>query len=129
MTKTKIALIEDNVAIQEMYKFRLEFAGFEVRTASNGRAGLELIKQFHPQLILVDILMPVMNGDEMIQKLRATDLGADMKVLVLTNISKTEAPKQLQFLHIDRYVVKAHHTPQQVTAIVHEVLGTPAKAV
>lgn len=123
MLKTKIAIIEDELAIQQMYKFRLELANFEVSTANDGRAGLLLIETFVPKLILVDLKMPLMNGDEMIEKLRSTVFGVNIKIIVLTNISKDEAPRHLQFLRIDRYIVKAHHTPLQITNIVHDVLA------
>jgi hypothetical protein len=64
-----------------------------------------------------------MSGDEMLEKLRATDWGSSIRVVILTNISKDEAPKNLRFLHVDRYVVKAHHTPTQVLEIIKEILS------
>ena len=67
--------------------------------------------------------MPVMPGEEMLERLRATDKGSSVKVVVLTNISKDEAPTKLRFFDVDRYVVKAHHTPKQVLDIIEEVLN------
>ena len=66
--------------------------------------------------------MPEMNGDEMLAKLRAEDWGANVRVIILTNISRAEAPMMLRFLNVDRYVVKAHHTPSQLVEVVYEVL-------
>jgi CheY-like chemotaxis protein len=66
--------------------------------------------------------MPEMNGDEMLTRLREREWGGNIRVIVLTNISKDEAPATLRFLNVDRYVVKAHHTPAQVLEIVREVL-------
>lgn len=106
-----------------MYVFKLGLSGYRVKAADNGETGLELINTFRPDLILLDLKMPVMNGDEMLQLLRATDYGSEIKVIILTNLSRDEAPRKLQMLHVDRYVVKAHHTPKQVTDIVAEVLG------
>ena len=119
----KIAIIEDEFAIQQMYSFKLESAGFTVKTADNGVSGFKLVEEFRPGLILLDLRMPGMSGDELLQKIRQEDWGADMRVVILTNISKNEAPHVLRFLNVDRYVVKAHHTPQQITEIVKEVLG------
>ena len=119
----RIAIIEDNLSIQQMYVFKLGLSGYSVKAANNGETGLELINTFRPDLILLDLKMPVMNGDEMLQLLRATDYGSQIKVIILTNLSRDEAPRMLQMLHVDRYVVKAHHTPKQVTDIVAEVLG------
>jgi DNA-binding response OmpR family regulator len=120
---TKIAIIDDEPAITNMYKMRLETAGYEVRTALNGKEGLELIREFQPTLVLLDLRMPVMGGDEMLEKLRAIDWGSKIRVIILTNISKDEAPANLRFLNVDRYIVKAHHTPHQITEIINEVLG------
>jgi DNA-binding NarL/FixJ family response regulator len=64
-----------------------------------------------------------MSGDLMLEKLRATDWGSSIRVIILTNLTKDEAPQKLRFLNIDRYVIKAHYSPEQVLDIVNEVLG------
>ena len=122
MNKQKILIVEDEVAIAHMYQFKLEQSGYEVACACNGAEGLELAEQIKPDLILLDLRMPVMSGDDMLEKLRTTDWGANIRVIILTNISKDEAPSKLRFLNVDRYVVKAHHTPSQIVQIVHEIL-------
>lgn len=119
----KILIVEDEAALQLMYKFKLENSGFTVAIAGNGQDGLRQAEHFLPDLILLDLRMPIMTGDEMLAKLRQTEWGADMRVIVLTNISRQEAPAPLQFLNVDRYVVKAHSTPAQVVDIIHEVLA------
>lgn len=124
-TSFKAAVIEDDQDLQYIYKLKLEREGFAVKTASNGVEGLEIIKDFQPNIILLDLMMPVMNGTEMLSRLRAETWGSDVRVIVLTNISKDEAPQALRFLHVDRYIVKAHHTPAQVIEIVREILGKP----
>jgi DNA-binding response OmpR family regulator len=118
-----IAIIEDDDAIAQMYKFKLEVCGYVVQLASNGVKGLELCKNFLPDLILLDIRMPEMDGDEMLERLRATDWGSSIRVIVLTNVSKDEAPMRLRLLSVSRYVVKAHYTPAQVVSVVREVLN------
>jgi DNA-binding response OmpR family regulator len=118
----KIAVVEDDIAISEMYKLKLTSVGYQVRTAMNGADGFTLIEEFQPDLVLLDLRMPVMTGDVMLEKVRQTDWGASVRVIVLTNISKSEAPPALRFLSVDRYVVKAHHTPSEVVAIVQEIL-------
>jgi DNA-binding response OmpR family regulator len=117
-----IAVIEDDPAICEMYSTKLELSGFTVRAASNGAHGLELAKTTRPSLILLDLLMPEMGGEEMLRRLREESWGADIRVIILTNISRNEAPHALRFLSVDRYVVKAHYTPAQVVEVVKEVL-------
>lgn len=119
----KVLVVEDDTAIRNLYHAKLGKEGYETRVACNGLEGLHAAKEFHPHIILLDLRMPVMSGDEMLHKLRETDWGSDMRVIILTNISKTEAPLSLRFLHVDRYIVKVHHTPSQVVDIVREVLG------
>ncbi len=92
-------------------------------TANDGAAGLAVVEDHRPHIILLDLLMPVMSGQEMLSRLRSTEWGSEVRVIVLTNISKDEAPPALRFLNVDRYVVKAHHTPAQVVGIVYDVLG------
>lgn len=123
LTQPKVLIVEDDPQIRQIYEFKLGNSGFFIRTAANGEVGLAEAKDFTPDLILLDLRMPIMNGDEMLARLRAEDWGADVRVIILTNISKDEAPRSLGLLGVDRYVVKAHYTPSQVVEIVREVLA------
>jgi len=122
-TVLKAVVVEDDHDLQFLYKLKLEREGFAVATASNGEEGLRVIQEFRPDIILLDLMMPIMSGPEMLARLRSVPEGSSVRVVILTNISKDEAPGALRFLHVDRYVVKAHHTPAQVVDIVHQVLG------
>lgn len=122
MKSYRIAVIEDEPSILEMYRFKLEGSDFLVQTARDGEEGLRVIKDFKPDLILLDLKMPKMTGEEMLEKLRQTKWGADIRVIILTNISRDEASQSLRLLHVDRYIVKAHYTPKQVMEVVKEVL-------
>lgn len=121
---TRIAIIEDEDTIANMYRFKFEKEGYTVRMASNGIDGITLIEDFKPEVVLLDLRMPGMNGDEMLQKVRATQWGSNVRVIILTNISKDEAPHNLRLLNVDRYIVKAHHTPSQVLQITKEIIDT-----
>jgi DNA-binding response OmpR family regulator len=123
MSHPLIAIVEDELPIQRLYKTKLELEGFRVATANNGSEGLRVIKAEKPDLVLLDLRMPGMNGDEMLVKLRQTEWGAGIRVIILTNVSRDEAPAQLRFLGVSRYIVKAHHTPAQLVAIIYEILG------
>lgn len=122
----RAVVVEDDHDIQYLYKLKLEREGFEVSVASNGQEGLEVVKQFRPDIVLLDLMMPIMSGSEMLATMRSEEWGSEARVIVLTNISKDEAPQALRFLHVDRYIVKAHHTPAQAVNIVREVLGISA---
>ncbi len=111
----KIAIIEDDQAISQMYRMKFENDGYEVETAENGKLGLELVKKMMPDIILLDIMMPEMNGDEMLAKLREETWGKNIKVLVLTNIGEQELPKSLGALDVLGIIMKAELTPKQVS--------------
>lgn len=119
---TKIAIIEDDAAIAQMYRMKFEAEGFVVETAENGRLGLELAAQMMPDIILLDLMMPEMNGDEMLAKMRTTDWGKDIKVIILTNMGEQEAPATLNSLNVSAFIVKADMTPRQVAELVQQKL-------
>jgi DNA-binding response OmpR family regulator len=120
---TKIAIIEDDAAIAQMYRMKFEAEGFVVETAENGVYGLQLCEQMQPDMILLDLMMPEMNGDEMLAKLRATDWGKNTKVIILTNMGEQEAPNSLHSLGVEAFIVKADMTPRQVAELVKAHLG------
>lgn len=122
----KIAIIEDDPTIAAMYDFKLRHCGYDVEIARDGVQGFRMAEDFAPDLILLDLMMPEMDGHEMLEKLRQTEWGAKIRVIILTNLSKDEAPHGLRFLNVDRYIVKAHYTPTQVVQVVQDVLR-PAK--
>jgi two-component system sensor histidine kinase/response regulator len=122
---TKVAIIEDDQAISQMYRIKFEAEGFEVETAENGRLGLELAEKMRPDIILLDLMMPEMSGDQMLAALRQTDWGKDTRVILLTNMGEQEAPESLKELNVRRFIVKAEMTPRQVAEMVKAELATP----
>ena len=120
---TKIAIIEDDVAISQMYRIKFEAEGFTVQSAENGRLGLELIETMKPDIVLLDLMMPEMNGDEVLIKLRAAEWGKDIKVIILTNMGEQEAPEILKTLNVSAFIVKADMTPRQVADLVKSRLA------
>ena len=120
---TKIAIIEDDQAISQMYRIKFEAEGYEVETATNGKLGLELAEKMKPDIILLDLMMPEMSGDEMLKQMRQTDWGKDIKVIILTNTGEQEAPAILNELNVRRFIVKAEMTPRQVAEMVKAELS------
>lgn len=119
----KIAIIEDDQAISQMYRIKFEAENYEVETAENGKLGLELVEKLRPDIILLDLMMPEMTGDEMLQKLRKTDWGKDIRVIILTNMGEQEAPPILKELGVKRFILKAEMTPRQVAEMVKTELA------
>lgn len=120
---TKIAIIEDDLVINQMYRMKFEASGFDVQLASDGELGVALVKSFKPDLILLDIQMPHKNGAEALAEIRAAQWGKDIPVIILTNMGKEESPKELSALNVDSYIVKADLTPSQVVERVKKTLG------
>lgn len=120
----KIAIVEDDQAISQMYRFKFEADGFEVQTAENGKLGLELIETMLPDIILLDLMMPEMTGDVMLEKLRATSWGKDLKVIILTNMGEQEIPAKVKALGVSAVVLKADMTPRQVADLVRTQLAS-----
>ena len=119
---TKIAIIEDDAVISQMYRMKFEAAGFDVATASDGEAGVTMAEKFKPSIILLDLQMPHMNGVEALEIIRKSTWGAKIPVIILTNLGEEEAPKSLHTLGIHSYIVKAELTPSQVVSRVKEAL-------
>ena len=120
---TKIAIIEDDQAISQMYRMKFEADGFEVQLANNGRAGVQLVENFHPDIILLDMQMPEMTGDEALAEIRKLPAGKSVPVIILTNLGREEAPKGIEALTISSYIVKADLTPSQVVERVKKTLS------
>jgi DNA-binding response OmpR family regulator len=120
---TKIAIVEDDQAISQMYRIKFEAEDYEVETAENGALGLELIQQMKPDIVLLDLMMPVMSGEEMLAKLRKTPFGKDLKVIILTNRGEQEIPPEVKELGITALILKADMTPRQVAELVKTKLA------
>lgn len=120
---TKIGIIEDDPVINQMYRMKFEADGFEVQIADNGKRGVALVKGFAPDIILLDLQMPNLNGADALAEIRAHDWGKNIPVIILTNVGEEEAPKSLRALGVHSYIVKADLTPRQVVGRVKEALG------
>lgn len=119
----KVAIVEDDLAISQMYRMKFENEGYSVQNAENGRLGLDMIKDFKPDIVLLDLMMPEMGGSEMLKLMRETDWGKSIKVIILTNMGQEEAPKELKSAYgVLAYVVKAEMTPRQVAELVKSFL-------
>lgn len=119
----KVAIIEDDKSILEMYTLKFESEGFTVYKAINGEEGLKLLSGIKPDIILLDLMMPIMDGTTMLRALRSVAWGKDLPVVILTNVSEDEAPDELDKLGISGYIVKASATPQIVLERVQRILA------
>ncbi len=120
---TKVAIVEDDQAISQMYRFKFEAEGFDVETADNGKLGLELVEKMKPDIILLDLMMPEMTGDEMLAALRKTSWGKDIKVVILTNKGEQEIPPSVRNLNVSAVILKADMTPRQVAEVIKKTVS------
>lgn len=118
-----ILIVEDEAAIRRMYAMKLEFAGLKVLEACDGVEGLQMIKDKQPDLVLLDLRMPRMAGDEMLRNLRNKSWGENVPVVILTNISRDEAPRTLWHLGVSDFIIKANSTPQKILECVEKILA------
>ncbi|AHB41971.1 Two component transcriptional regulator, winged helix [Candidatus Saccharibacteria bacterium RAAC3_TM7_1] len=119
---TKIAIIEDDQTISQMYRMKFEANGYEVALADNGERAVALVESFQPDIMLLDLQMPEMDGTEALTEIRKHDWGKDIPVIILTNMGEEESPKELKKLGIKNYIVKADLTPSQVVERVKSTL-------
>jgi DNA-binding response OmpR family regulator len=120
----KVAIIEDDQAISQMYRIKFESEGYSVETAENGKQGLELCEKMVPDIILLDLMMPEMNGDEMLTLLRKTAWGQSIKVVILTNMGEQEIPDSIKKQGVSAVILKADMTPRQVAELVKKTIDS-----
>lgn len=121
--KAKIAVVEDDAAIVQMYRLKFEADGYEVKTAGDGVAGLKMIDEFNPDIVLLDLMMPLMNGIDVLAHLRKEPKTKDLKVVVLTNMGDAETASKVFAMKATDYIVKAEMTPKEVSQKIRQLLG------
>lgn len=125
MTNKKyiIEIVEDEESLVDVLRDKLEQSGFSVISAKNGEEGLDLALESKPDLILLDIVMPKMDGITMLNKLREDEWGKDVKVILLTNLSDPEyITKALKGQAYD-FLVKSDWKLDEVIEKINSVLG------
>lgn len=126
-TAQKIVIVEDNQSLADIYKTRLELLGYTCFIGYNGITGLYFIQQEQPDLVLLDLMVPDIAGDQILQKMRASTWGKDIPVLIISNLNEADAPAGLRDLGIAGYAVKANlhddDIDKLVTAILQPIAG------
>lgn len=121
--KQKILIIEDDVFISRMYKTKLDLEGFEVELAENGTKGVEKAKTFGPDIILLDILMPELDGFGVLEALKNEDSTKSIPVIVMSNLGQDEHVKKALALGAKAYMVKSQYTPSNIVTEIKDVLA------
>ncbi|NIM47415.1 MAG: response regulator [Candidatus Aenigmarchaeota archaeon] len=121
--KKRILIVEDDPYICKMYQLKLELQGFIIDIAINGKIGVEKVKEKKPDLVLLDILMPEMDGFEVMKVLKSDSQTKDIPIVVLSNVAQDERIKKALSLGAKSYIIKTQFTPAQVVQKINETLG------
>jgi|ERR1051326_3171198 DNA-binding response OmpR family regulator len=121
----KILIMEDDLAMREIVSRKLSSAAFEVRSAEDGSKGLELVTSFRPDLILMDLMMPGLDGFKVLEAIRGMPDKelAKVHVIVLSNLWSSNDILRVKALSVDDYLVKAYFTPDEILVKINEVLS------
>jgi twitching motility two-component system response regulator PilH len=119
----KILIVEDDPLMSRMYQKIFGFEGFEVDLAGNGEEGLEKARTNKPTLILLDVMMPKMNGLQVLEKLKTDPETKTVPVVMLTNLAGQQDAETAMAKGAVKYIIKSEHEPQDVASMVKEILA------
>ncbi|MDO8600530.1 MAG: response regulator [bacterium] len=118
----KILIVDDDSLIQDMYALKLKEAGFEVFTAHEGKTAIATVAKEKPDAVLLDVILPQMDGFEILQELKTQGLLAATRVIMLTNVGERKDVERGMELGASDYIIKANFTPSQVVEKVKKIL-------
>lgn len=124
--KRNILIVEDEPTLASAYRTLLEGAGYEVESAYNGQDALDKTEQFEPDLILLDLRMPVMDGVGFLSQYNLAEKHPDVKVIVFSNYDMQKEIDEAYRLGADRYVLKAWASPREILQLVENTLKEDA---
>lgn len=119
----KILIVEDDPLIIRMYQRVFKFEKYEVETADNGRDALDLLATFRPTIILLDVMMPQMDGLAVLEEIKKNPATKNIPVIVLTNLAGTDDVERALELGAVKYIVKSDHKPKEIVDIVKSILA------
>lgn len=122
-SKRKILIIEDDPFLLSMYVTKLEANGFDVASEENGGKAVDTIRTEQPDLILLDILLPGMDGFEILEEMKRDSAVKDTPVILLTNLGQRKDIEKGLELGAQDYLIKAHFTPSEVITKIEKVLS------
>ncbi|MCK5332832.1 response regulator [Candidatus Parcubacteria bacterium] len=118
----KVLIVEDDVYISEMYKIKFESENYETIIINDGTKIIEIIEHKTPDIILLDIVMPVMDGFDVLKMIKSNEKYRKIPVIMLTNLSQKESIEKGFELGAVSYIVKSHFTPSEVVKKVKDIL-------
>jgi len=125
---TTILLAEDDIILSELYTERLKQEGFTVIHANNGEEALQFVGEYHPSLIILDIMMPKMNGLDVLKNLKANSETATIPVIIVTALVQEIEKLNKIMTQADAYIVKSEVLPGEIIEEVKKRLNAAAEA-
>jgi len=119
----KVLIVEDDPLMSRMYQRVFTFEGLDVHLAGNGQVALEALKTFRPDIILADIMMPMMNGVQLLEKLKSDPTTKDIPVAMLTNLADVKTAQEAVEKGALKFFVKSKYDPTQIAMMLKEILG------
>lgn len=119
----KILIVEDNKVLSRAYEMILKKEGHEVEVAYDGQEGLEKVGKFNPSIILLDILMPNVDGITFLEKYDVKNKHPDTAVVMLSNLGDDKKIAQAMKLGAYKYIIKAHASPVQLSQLVNHLIN------
>jgi len=120
--KIKILLVEDDLFLLNMYATKFELENFEVIIAEDGEKGYKMAGKEMPDIILLDIMLPKINGFEVLERLKIEDRTRNIPVLLLTNLGQKDDIEKAVSLGAVDYLIKAHFMPSEVVSKIKKIL-------
>lgn len=118
----KIVIVEDDAALADIYKTRLELLGYICTVAHDGIEAIEIIEKERPSLVLLDLMLPKVAGGQVLDLMRKTEWGKNIKVFIISNLNEMDAPRGLRENGIEGYAVKANLSNDQIDQLVNNIL-------
>ena len=119
----KVLIVDDDPFILDMYVLKFKESGFQVETAQDGKSGLKKVKDTRPDVVLLDVVMPAMDGFDVLQELKKSLPPPLPKIILLTNLGQKEDVDRGLQLGADDYIIKADFTPSEVVDKVKKILN------
>lgn len=119
----KVLIVDDDEFLLEMYALKFKEVGFKVEIAETGREAVDKASEFAPDIILLDIVLPEMDGFEVLQEIRHNKKVPNSFIVMLTNLGQKDDTERSIRLGADDYIVKAHFTPSEVVEKVITLLA------
>ncbi len=123
-TNKTLLIIEDEEALQSAFKKSFELKGFKVLTADNGADGLELIKDVHPDIVILDLLMPEMTGEEVLEEMNKENLTDVVPVIVVSNRSDGASLFRCKKLGAKEYLIKVNVNLDDILSVIDKVMAS-----